>query len=89
MVFSRASITPDERMVNCFVGARTGERLAARSIRSHRMVRRTRPFGKMWPIELCIPRPVTSLLTMFTSRLICAIKAPHLATFVASLLFLG
>jgi hypothetical protein len=53
------------------------------------MVRRTCPFGKVWPIELCIPRPVTPLLTMFTSRLVCAIKAPQLATFVASLLFLG
>ena len=53
------------------------------------MVRRTCPFGKVWPIELCIPCPVTTLLTMFTYHLVCAIKAPQLAAFVASLFFLG
>ena len=72
-----------KRTTNCFNAAQRSGGLAAGPFRPYGMVRETRAFRSVWPIELCITRSFTALLTMFTSHLICTIKASQLAALVA------
>lgn len=75
--------------MNDLADAQVREWLSTMTVRSDRTVRNTHSFGGIWPIELCIPRPVATLLAMFASHLICAIKASQLPAFIAPLLLVG
>jgi hypothetical protein len=59
----------------CFGGSPAIGRLVAGPIRHCRAIRETRPVKGVWPIDLCITCPVTTLLAMLTGHLICAVKA--------------